>query len=73
MPPAPPERNPVLGGYHWKTRSSDPWSSPISLPQRLALTFDTGLKGTAQVNDTLFDSRTPDTTVVHFTGTSPLA
>ncbi|HEY9508069.1 MAG TPA: hypothetical protein VIQ27_19110 [Gemmatimonadales bacterium] len=41
--------------------------------ERLALTFDTGQKGTARVNDTLFDSRTPDTTVVHFTGTSPLA
>ena len=33
----------------------------------------TGQKGTARVSDTLFDSRTPDTTLVHFTGTSPLA
>ena len=41
--------------------------------ERLALTFDTGQQGTARVNDTLFDSRTPDTTVVHFTGTGPLA
>ena len=41
--------------------------------ERLALTFDTGQKGTARVSDTVFDSRTPATTVVHFTGTSPLA
>jgi hypothetical protein len=40
--------------------------------ERLALTFDTGQKGTARVNETRFDSRTPDTTLVHFTGTSPL-
>jgi hypothetical protein len=41
--------------------------------ERLALTFDTGQKGTARVNETRFDSRTPDITLVHFTGTSPLA
>jgi hypothetical protein len=41
--------------------------------ERLALTFDTGQKGTARVSNTRFDSRTPDTTLVHFTGTSPLA
>jgi hypothetical protein len=49
-------------------------SADAILPnERLALTFDTGQKGTARVQNTLFDSRTPDTTVVHFTGTSPLA
>ena len=41
--------------------------------ERLALTFDTGQKGTALVSETLFDSRTPDTTVVHVTGKGPLA
>ena len=41
--------------------------------ERLALTFDTGQKGTARVSDTVFDSRTPATTLVRFTGTSPLA
>jgi hypothetical protein len=40
--------------------------------ERLALTFDTGQKGTAQVSETRFDSRTPEATLVHFTGTSPL-
>jgi len=41
--------------------------------ERLALTFETGQKGTALVSETLFDSRTPDTTVVHVTGKGPLA
>jgi hypothetical protein len=41
--------------------------------ERLALTFDTGQKGTARVSETRFDSRTPEATFVHFTGTGPLA
>jgi hypothetical protein len=40
--------------------------------ERLALTFDTGQKGTARVNETEFDSRKPEATLVHFTGTGPL-
>ncbi|HYC32082.1 MAG TPA: hypothetical protein VEB59_07300 [Gemmatimonadales bacterium] len=40
--------------------------------ERLALTFDTGQTGPARVSETRFDSRTPDATVVHFTGTGPL-
>ena len=40
--------------------------------ERLALTFDTGQKGNARVSETLYDSRTPETTVVVFTGTGPL-
>ena len=40
--------------------------------ERLAFTLDTGQTGSARVSDTLFDSRTPETTLVHFTGTSPL-
>jgi hypothetical protein len=40
--------------------------------ERLALTFDTGQKGTARVSETRLDSRTPEATVVHFTGTGPL-
>lgn len=41
--------------------------------ERLAVTFDTGQKGTARVNTTQFDSRSPETTTVYFTGTGPLA
>jgi hypothetical protein len=40
--------------------------------ERLALTFDTGQAGTARVSETRFDSRTPEATVVLFTGTGPL-
>jgi hypothetical protein len=40
--------------------------------ERIALTLDNGQKGTARVSETYFDSRTPDATVIHFTGTSPL-
>ena len=55
-------------GGEFVSRSAD----AILPNERLALTFDTGQKGTARVNSTLFSSRTPDTTIVHFTGTSPL-
>jgi hypothetical protein len=41
--------------------------------ERLALTLDTGQKGMARVSETRFDSRTPEATLVHFTGTGPLA
>lgn len=40
--------------------------------ERLALTFDTGQKGHARVSETEFDSRNPEGTLVHFTGTGPL-
>ena len=40
--------------------------------ERLSLTLDTGEKGTASVSETRFDSRTPNATLVRFTGTGPL-
>ena len=40
--------------------------------ERLALTLDNGQRGTARVSETEFNSRTPDTTRVHFGGTGPL-
>lgn len=40
--------------------------------ERLSLTLDTGQKGTARVSETRFDSRSPNATLVHFTGTGPL-
>lgn len=52
----------------FKSRSAD----GILPNERLAVTFDTGQKGTARVSETRFDSRTPDATFVHFTGTGPL-
>ena len=48
-------------------------SADAILPnEQIALTFDTGQKGTARVSDTMFDSRTPAITLVRFTGTTPL-
>jgi hypothetical protein len=41
--------------------------------ERLAFTLDNGQKGAARVSETRFDSRTPEATLVHFTGTGPLA
>ncbi len=40
--------------------------------ERLAVTLDTGQKGTAKVYETYFDSRTPGTTRIHFVGMGPL-
>lgn len=40
--------------------------------ERLSLTLDNGQKGTARVSETHFNSRTPGSTLVHFTGTGPL-
>jgi hypothetical protein len=45
----------------------------IQPDERLALTFDTGQRGTARVSETTFDSRSPEALLVHFTGTGPLA
>lgn len=41
--------------------------------ERLALTLDNGQKGAARVSETRFDSRSPEATLVHFTGIGPLA
>ena len=40
--------------------------------ERLALTFDTGQRGTARVSETRFDSRSPEATLIHVRGTGPL-
>jgi translation initiation factor IF-1 len=41
--------------------------------ERLALTLDNGMKVTARVSETFYDSRTPEATRIQITGTSPLA
>jgi hypothetical protein len=63
---------PSSGRQSWKGQFVSRSADGIVPNERLALTFDTGQKGTALVSETLFDSRTPDTTVVHVTGTGPL-
>jgi len=41
--------------------------------ERFALTLENGMKGTARVSETYFDSRAPDATRILITGTSPFA
>jgi hypothetical protein len=63
------------------SRSSGAWtgmfmsrsSDGFTPDERLALTLDNGLKGTARVSETYFDSRVPDATRISITGISPLA
>ena len=61
------------GRQSWKGEFVSRSADGILPNERLAVTLDTGQKGTARVNETFFDSRTPDATLVHFTGTGPLA
>jgi hypothetical protein len=60
------------GRQSWSGKFVSRSADGIVPNERLALTVDTGQKGTALVSETLFDSRSPDTTLVHLTGTGPL-
>lgn len=40
--------------------------------ERIQLTLDNGQRGTANISETHFNSRTPDATLIHFTGAGPL-
>lgn len=60
------------GRQTWSGEFTSRSADGILPNERLSLTLETGQKGTARVNETRFDSRSPDTTVVHFTGTGPL-
>lgn len=63
---------PEGGRQSWKGKFVSRSADGIVPNERLALTFDTGQKATALVSETLFDSRTPETTLIHLTGTAPL-
>jgi len=64
----PSSRHPSWGG-EFSSRSADGF-----LPsERIELTLNNGQKGSASVSRTLFDSRTPEETVVEFIGSGPLA
>lgn len=65
--------DPSSGRQSWSGEFVARSADGILPNERLALTFDTGQKGTARVRDTVFDSRSPATTLVRFTGTGPLA
>jgi hypothetical protein len=60
------------GRQSWRGEFMSRSADGILPNERLALTLDTGQKGTARVSETHFDSRTPEATIVHFTGTGPL-
>jgi hypothetical protein len=63
---------PGAGRQSWRGEFVSRSADAILPNERLVLTLDTGQRGTARVSDTLFDSRTPGTTLVHFTGAGPL-
>jgi hypothetical protein len=65
--------DPNVGRQGWSgefvSRSADGF-----LPsERFWLTLNNGQKGTASVSRTRFDSRTPETTLIEFTGAGPLS
>lgn len=65
--------DPKAGQHSWSGEFMSRSADGILPNERLAFTLDTGQKGTARVSETHFDSRTPEATLVHFTGTGPLA
>jgi hypothetical protein len=60
------------GRQTWSGEFLSPSADAILPNERLSLTLDTGQKGSVRVSETRFDSRTPNATLVHFTGTGPL-
>jgi hypothetical protein len=63
---------PSAGRQSWSGQFTSRTTDGILPNERLTLTLDTGQKGMARVNETAFDSRMPESTVVHFQGTGPL-
>jgi hypothetical protein len=61
------------GSQSWSGEFMSPSGDGILPNERLAVTLDTGQKGTARVSETYFDSRTPEATRILFTGMGPLA
>lgn len=60
------------GRQRWSGEFLSRSTDGILPDERLTLTLDSGLRGTARVFETQCSSRTPDVTLVFFTGTSPL-
>lgn len=60
------------GRQSWRGEFMSRSADGILPNERLAFTLDNGQKGAARVSETRFDSRTPEATIVHFTGTGPL-
>jgi hypothetical protein len=62
----------TTGRASWSGEFMSRSADGIVPDERLAFTLDTGQKGTARVSQTYFDSRTPGSTKIHFTGIGPL-
>ena len=60
------------GRQSWSGMFTSRTKDGILPNERLSFTLDNGQKGMARVNETAFDSRLPDATVIHFQGTGPL-
>jgi hypothetical protein len=60
------------GRQSWGGQFTSRTTDGILPNERLTFTLDNGQKGPARVNETAFDSRMPESTVVHFKGTGPL-
>jgi hypothetical protein len=65
-------REPDRGRASWTGTFMSRSADGFMPDERLALTLDNGMKGTARVSETYFDSRAPDATRILITGTSPL-
>ena len=65
-------RESSTGPSSWSGEFMSRSADGIVPDERLAVTLDTGQKGTARVSETYFDSRTPGATRVIITGMGPL-
>jgi hypothetical protein len=63
---------PSVGRQSWGGNFTSRTTDGILPNERLTFTLDNGQRGMARVNETAFDSRMPDATVIHFKGTGPL-
>jgi hypothetical protein len=63
---------PTVGRQAWRGEFVSRSADGFQPSERLWLTLSNGQKGTASVSRTLFDSRTPEKTVIEFTGSGAL-
>ena len=60
------------GRQSWRGEFTSRSADGILPDERLSLVLDSGEKGMARVSETRFDSQSPESTRVHFTGIGPL-
>jgi hypothetical protein len=64
---------PGVGRQAWSGEFASRSADGFQPSERLWLTLNNGQKGTASVSRTHFNSRTPETTRIEFTGSGPLS